>query len=639
MRSLLAVAVAVAASAQVPAAGRLALQHAQGDAEPRRSVGTTAGVVHIDVIAVDAAGRALDNLEAADFDLREDGTSQSIDEVRFVKVDGAAHGDEPPPIRSQFDEQTEAARANSRLVAIFLDDSHVGAGATTERVREALTRFVDRDLGPRDLVTVMKPLDSLLTIRLTRDRDALHRAIDAFDGRKGAYAPRTTFEQNYIANTPARIDAARAQVTISALNALAIHLGSLSNARKTIVLVSEGFPRTERRRGFEPLPTLESVIRAANRSNVSIYAVDPQTIPERGSGAGTVADDPQETLRTLANETEGEAIIDANDLDSQMHRIADDSSAYYLLTYRSARTEDGQFHEIQVRVKKRPDVRVRARKGYWASTPGERLRANLLAHARDPVPAKPLEPARRISPLVRPWFGLARGPGGKTRVTFVWEPVDRVPGDRATLSPSRIVLTALGADNTALFEGPVFPTGPAGPTGPIGSIGNAPPEETSARAVFDVPPGRLRLRMSIQDAADRVIDSDVREIVIRDLRAPVVLGTPEVFRARTARDVRALVADPDAVPVASREFSRAERLIIRFPAYAPGAERPMVAAKLLSRSGKAMRDLQVETVAPDDENQIDLPLAGLAAGEYQLEITARGPAGEARDLISFRVTS
>jgi hypothetical protein len=145
--------------------------------------------------------------------------------------------------------------------------------------------------------------------------------------------------------------------------------------------------------------------------------------------------------------------------------------------------------------------------------------------------------------------------------------------------------------------------------------------------------------MSIQDATERVIDSDVREIAIRDLRAPVALGTPAVLRARTARDVRALVADPDAVPVASREFSRAERLIIRFPAYAPGAERPMIAAKLLSRSGKAMRDLPVQPVAPDDENQIDLPLASLAAGEYQLEITARSPAGEARDLISFRVTS
>jgi hypothetical protein len=224
MRWLLAavVAVAVAASAQALAlaTGHFSLQQAQDGAEFRRSAGTAAGIVRIDVIAADAAGRAVANLRAADFELHEDGTSQSIDDVRFVTIDGAARGDEPPPIRSELDEQTEAARANSRLVAIFLDDYHVAAGATTERVRDALTRFVDRDLDPGDLVTVMKPLDSLLTIRLTRDRDQIHRAIDAFDGRKGDYAPRTAFEQNYIASTPARIDAARAQVTIPALNAL-----------------------------------------------------------------------------------------------------------------------------------------------------------------------------------------------------------------------------------------------------------------------------------------------------------------------------------------------------------------------------------------------------------------------------------
>src|SRR5207253_7918439 len=128
-------------------------------------------------------------------------------------------------------------------------------------------------------------------------------------------------------------------------------------------------------------------------------------------------------------------------------------------------------------------------------------------------------------------------------------------------------------------------------------------------------------------------------IAIRDLRAPVALGTPEVLRARTARDVRALEADPDAVPVASREFSRAEHLIIRVPAYAPDAERPTVSARLLSRTGKAMRDLPVQPLsASGSQHQIDLPLASLAAGEYELEITVASPAGVAKDLMMFRVT-
>src|SRR5213078_2785546 len=113
----------------------------------------------------------------------------------------------------------------------------------TTRVREALTSFVDRDLRPRDLVAVLKPLDSLLTIRVTRDRDAVRHAIETFDGRKGDYEPRNAFERDFIAGAPARVDQVRAQVATSALNALAVHIGKLNDGRKSILLVSEGFAR------------------------------------------------------------------------------------------------------------------------------------------------------------------------------------------------------------------------------------------------------------------------------------------------------------------------------------------------------------------------------------------------------------
>ena len=78
---------------------------------------------------------------------------------------------------------------------------------------------------------------------------------------------------------------------------------------------------------------------------------------------------------------------------------------------------------MQVSIKK-PGIRVRTRKGYWAASPDDALRADLLR----PRPPPPLEPAVRISPLVKPWFGVSRGAAGKTRVMFVWEPAPPVPG-------------------------------------------------------------------------------------------------------------------------------------------------------------------------------------------------------------------
>jgi hypothetical protein len=191
-----------------------------------------------------------------------------------------------------------------------------------------------------------------------------------------------------------------------------------------------------------------------------------------------------------------------------------------------------------------------------------------------------------------------------------------------------LILTALGNDGAVVFEGPVAPTGP-------GSFEE--PGVTPARAIFDVPPGRLRLRMSVQDAAAQVIDRDVREISIRDLRGAPAIGTPEILRARNAREFRALEAN-DAVPVAAREFSRAEHLLIRFQAYGSGGSEAAVAARLLGRGGQVVRELPLIQSSDAGRYAIDLPLASLASGDYAIEVAASSGGGDARDRIAFRVT-
>jgi hypothetical protein len=173
---------------------------------------------------------------------------------------------------------------------------------------------------------------------------------------------------------------------------------------------------------------------------------------------------------------------------------------------------------------------------------------------------------------------------------------------------------------------------------PTGPAAFDEPGTTPARAVFDVAPGRLRLRMAIQDAASQAIDRDVREISIRDLRGAPALGTPEILRARNAREFRSLDGDA-AVPVAARDFSRTERLLIRFRAYGPLGAQPVVSAKLLGRMGHVVRDLSVSPAAANGVHEIDLPLAGFAAGDYTIELTASSAGGAVKDRVTFRVTS
>jgi hypothetical protein len=137
-----------------------------------------------------------------------------------------------------------------------------------------------------------------------------------------------------------------------------------------------------------------------------------------------------------------------------------------------------------------------------------------------------------------------------------------------------------------------------------------------------------------------VLDSETREIAIPDLTSTqTMIGTPEVLRARTARELQQLKSDSAGIPIASREFSRTDRLIIRVPAYGPGGTTPTLSVHLLSRAGSAMSELAPAPAPTAGMQQVELPLAALAPGEYVVEIKATGEGGEATEHVGFRVTS
>ena len=104
------------------------------------------------------------------------------------------------------------------------------------------------------------------------------------------------------------------------------------------------------------------------------------------------------------------------------------------------------------------------------------------------------------------------------------------------------------------------------------------------------------------------------------------------------RDYQALKADAVAIPLATREFSRNDRLLIRVPTYGPGGTLPQLSAHLLNRAGSAMQELPAVPSPNAGELQLELPLSGLAPGEYVIEIKA-GDEGGAKELVGVRVAS
>src|SRR5262245_41605159 len=582
--------------------------------------------VRVDVIVTDnKSGVQIADLKESDFDVTEDGKPQKIESFKFIKLDGGvseAVKEAPREIRTDNDEEMEAAREDVRLFAIFLDDYHVRRG-TSLAVRNQLAQFVQTQLGPSDMIGVMYPLESTASVRMTRNHSAVVRGLQQFTGRKYEYEPKNQFEENYAHYPTEVVERIRNQVSLSAIRSLVVHMGSLKEGRKALILVSEGYsnlpppqmrnadatmPGLGNPNAFNPLAgendrnedraqwaagldmdsDLREVYDNANRNNVAIYAVDPRGLPgfefDINENVGIRTDSKyltstMDTLRVLAEQTDGRAIVNRNDIAVGMKQITRDSSAYYLIGYNSSQApSDGKFHEIKVRVK-RPGIQVRARKGYWALNAEQTARA--LAPPKPPTP-KPVEAAITAATsrpssasVVRTWIGTSRGENGKTRVTFVWEPIVRPPGDRAAArdEPARVSLMAVGPDGSPYFRGKIEGAVPSATGGgaPSGGTGAAQPAaKMPSRVTFEAAPGKMQLRVSVEGAGSQVLDTEVREIAVPDLTGTgTVLGTPEMFRARTVRELQQIKAEGDPIPIAAREFTRTDRLVVRIPAYGP----------------------------------------------------------------------
>ncbi len=614
------------------------------------------------------------DLKQDEFRIKEDGKAQSIDSFSIVKIDPIAQQiDGPPPseIRSLDEEAREAQRPDVRLFIILLDDYHVRRGNDMV-VRKPLIDFIENQLAPLDMVAIMYPLTPVTGLTFTRNRASLISAVEHFQGRRFDYQPRNEFEEQYHYYPAATVEQVRNEVVMTALKGAAIRLGGMREGRKSIIFVSEGFTtilppqlndpsasmpgvdnpargtsvqnsdRAEWTAQVNMISDLSLIFTEMNRNNTSIYAVDPRGLApfeyDINQGIGLQVDRKHlelwlDTLRALAENTDGRAIVNRNDIGKGMQQIIRDASGYYLIGYNSAQAPtDGKFHKIDVEVT-RKGVDVRARKGYWAYTAEDAARS--AAPRAEAPPAVSAALAGLVDPPrgrpARFWIGTGRGDAGKSKVTFAWEPIAAAAGERRTVDDgvAIVTLTAIAPDGRPLYRGKV-PDQAAPPPAP--GVPNP-----GASATFDVPPGRMQLRITAQNATGQVLDSSTTDVTVPDYTTPQLsLGTPRFYRARTPRDVQAIKANPSAMPTVDRSFARTERIVVRVDAYSPASGAPLVTARLLNRGGTPMSEVPVQ-VSDAGAAEMDVALASLAAGDYLLELNAKAGANTAQDLIAFRV--
>ena len=353
---------------------------------------TGVNFIRVDVIVTDGDGAPVRDLRAADFQVFEDGEPQEIESFQLVEIGPVPAPDAEParPIINRYDEEREAARADTRIFVVFFDDYHV-RWENGVRAGRALAEFLRTNLQPTDLIGLMHPLTPLDDVRLTRRHEAIVEAAENFRGRKYDYQPVNLYEERYAHYPTEVVERLRNDVSLSALEGLMIRMGGMREGRKNVLLISEGFsnyvppehravnaqlfgqpivsdPRLDRYEETAQFFSdqslfydLRDVFSAANRFNTTIYALDPRglaiseyDVSQRPVSRATddrMLRSTRDTLRVLARETDGRAITNTNDLEPGLRRMLRDSSVYYLLGYNSSRAPtDGKYHEIEVRV-------------------------------------------------------------------------------------------------------------------------------------------------------------------------------------------------------------------------------------------------------------------------------------------------
>jgi VWFA-related protein len=366
----------------------------------------------------------------------------------------------------------------------------------------------------------------------------------------------------------------------------------------------------------------------ANRNNASFYPIDPRGLAVFDSDIGPDAPPAIpvdmanltrriETLRTLAENTDGIATVNSNDLDKGLRRIADDLSSYYLLGYYSTNAKpDGQYRRISVKVN-RPGIEVRARRGYRAATIEEVNASRAAAAAPVPDLARTttaalarlarVESSQRFSVLAAP-VPSASG----SRVDALWIAGELQGSPQEFARGARVDVAVKGGAAVA---------------------GAATELKTGERAFL--------VRLPIDPGEASSLDVEVR-------LTPLADGVPVSGLVKVAMDPAALQplmfkrgqsTGNRPQPVAGFEFSRTDRLQLQLPLAAAATTG---AGRMLDRNAQPLQvPVQVgEKQDPDGQRWLtaDATLSPLGAGDYVIEVTVLKGGVEQNVLTAIRVT-
>lgn len=650
---------------------------------------SAANYIRVDMFAT-RDGQAIADLEPEEVDLLEDGVLQKVEAFEHVTVRPAGSQESRAEPNSVAESRHTPADARARVFVVFLDTYHTRIEGSAD-MRLPLVRFLDRVLGPDDLVAVMTPEMAATDITFGRKATVISNIMDSqwAWGRRGRLSDRDpkddTYDTCYGAQLPGQPrgiaaemkERRREKLTLDALEDLVAHLSDLREERKAVLTVTEGWVLFKENRSLASSPEKTGAVKPqdvllrrprqqpedrgnlqgpsriecetdrlalalldntrrlreltdeANRGNVTFYPVYPQGLapfdaqigPDRSPTARQDAANlslRQDSLRFVADNTDGTSVINPNNIDGALRRIIDDLSSYYLLGYYSTNTTlDGRFRSVTVRVK-RPGARVRSRRGYRGRT-AEQLLSRGASGDGSSTPT-----------AMSTALNTTAGVGSKTPFRIrssSWVSEDWgafwIVGELDYPTLKELAWTAggkaevvvLGADGAEIMSRTIEIASVSG------GFAIRVPENGA------VPLGDYAVRVTLHSGADSALSlSDTARVGVKADGSAI--GEAVLWR-------RGPATGPQYRRTADPRFQRNERIRLEL------ATRVAVpaTARLLDRAGKTLQ-VPVHIGGRPEGGAVDFQwivaeatLAPLAAGDYAIEVTQ----GDEKEITGFRI--
>ena len=624
----------------------------------------------------DKNGNVVRGLTAADFELKEDGQGQQVENFTFQEIsDRPAVAGAPAALLAGVEaKMNEPARptpasnttpvpmasdalAGRRLMVLLFDVSSMQP-EDVQRAVDSARKFVKEQMAAADLVAIAT-VGSTLTVLtdFTGERERVDTALGTLaytDGIATEAAAGSTLAAEEAAAAAeeaaaeaSELDMFNNDVRLRALRTLSETLSPIEQ-KKAIVYFSAGMQRS----GQDNLVELRAAVNASVRAHVAIYPIDvrglqavvPGGDARQASGRGgqdmfsgrgmqqqfSQLAGSQDTLVSLAGETGGRAFTDSNDFGEAFTRVQRDMSAYYLLGYSSTNpAKDGRFRRVQVRVK-REGLRVEARAGYYA--------ARDFAHTNR---------GDREAQLQEQLFSDVSATDVPVLVTggFFRLAADRYYVPITVAIPGSAVTVPAGRDKTTLDVLGMVRDEQGRPLGRIrqtmdvtaGAGEGLESKQVLYQTAVTLPPGRFAMKVVVRENVNGAIGSFETAVFIPELKqAPVkvssvVLSTQVQPLAAKGRSDNPLVRDGmQIVPNVTHVVGRNQKLFFYFEVYEPALTdgTPDVRASLAFYRGriKVMETPIVERVTLDAPERkaalfrLEVPAEAFKPGFYTCQV-------------------